>query len=154
MLRNPVAMLTLLVLLGTTSAALADDKEEKKSADLRVLAIRATTDNDTISPELKDIAEQLKKQFRYTGFKLEKTASGKADVGKTFKADLVGGYRIEITPKRHDGERVQMEVKVLKDKEKKPKLSATITIKVKKYQLFGGMSLTGGDALILAVSAR
>lgn len=132
-----------------SAAGAADDK---KSADIQVWAIRATTKNKEISPELKDIADTLKKQFKYTGFKLEKRATGKADIDKPFSTSLVGSYQARITPRKNDGRKIQMHVEVLKGKESK--YNATVTLDAGKFQLQGGWELEGGDVLIVAVSGR
>lgn len=138
-------------LVGAACGA-ADDKDEKKSAEIQVWAIRATTKNKDISPELKGIADALKKQFKYTGFKLEQRATGKADIGKAFNTPLVGTYQANVTPKKNDGKKVQMQVEVLKGKESK--YNATVTLDAGKFQLQGGWDLDGGDVLIVAVSGR
>ena len=77
-MRHVMRLLPLALTIGLlgTSAGLAQDKGDKKSTDIQVWAIRATTKNKDISPELKRIAEELKKQFKFTGFKLEKSATG------------------------------------------------------------------------------
>lgn len=131
-----------------SAQGLADDK----SVDLQVWVIRATTKNKDISPELKGIADKLKQQFKYTGFKLERKAAGRADLGKTFTADLIGGYSLKLTPKKRDGKKIQLQVEVAKGKD--PKLNATVTLPAGEFQLFGGWPLDGGDALIIGVSAR
>lgn len=128
--------------------------EKKETTELQVWAIRATTKNKEISPELKSIASTLKKQFKYTGFKLERQVTGSAKTDKTFSANLIGGYSVKIVPKRNDGKRVQLQVRLYKAGDKSPKINATITLNAGKFQLFGGPSLGDDDALILAVSAR
>ena len=92
--------LALLIGLLGANAGLAQDKGDKKSADIQVWAIRATTKNKDISPELKRIAEKLKKQFKFTGFKLEKNATGTAEIGKAYSTPLIGGYPASVTPRR------------------------------------------------------
>jgi hypothetical protein len=128
------------------------DKEPVKPATIEVLAIRATTKSADISPELKSIADKLKAQFKFTGFKLEKQASGAAAADKPFSGALSSGYSVQVVLKRNDGKRAQLEVKVLKGTD--VKLNATVTVNVGQAQLFGGMALDGGDQLIIAVSAK
>ena len=145
--------LALIVGLGGFAARAGDDKDEKKTVDIQVLAIRATTKNKDISPELKGIADVLKKQFKFTGFKLEKKETGsKTPIGKAYNLALPGGYQINVTPKSSDGKKVELQVEVLKGKERK--LNATYTLEAGKFQLQGGWDLDGGDALIVAVSGR
>lgn len=143
----------LVIALGLAGGANAwAQQDDRKSADLQVWTIRATTKNSEISPELRTIAEQLKKQFRYTGFKLERRATGKTDIGKAFSTTLIGGYQARITPRKHDGQRVTLQVEVMKGDQRQ--YNATVTIDAGKFQLQGGWALEGGDALIVAVSAR
>ena len=41
-----------------------------------------------------------------------------------------------------------------KDKKKVPKLNSTVRLKPGKFQLMGGWKLSGGDVLIVAISAK
>jgi len=143
--------LALLVSLAGVVPVRAQDSG-RKSAEVQVWAIRATSKNSEISPELRAIAEQLKRQFRYTGFKLERRAAGKTDIGKAVETALIDGYRARVTPRKHDGQRVTLQIEVLKDG--KPHYSATVTIEAGKFQLQGGWELEDADALIVAVAAR
>ena len=149
-LRCIVAVLILSLVGG--SACLAQKRPEAKSVDIQVWSIRATTKNKEISPELKELAEKLKKDFKFTGFKLEAKATGSANIGKAYNTSLPGGYQANVTPKALDGKKVQLTVEVLKGKDRK--VNTTITITAGQFQLFGGLSLDGGDQLILAVSAK
>ena len=146
------ATLTLIVIFAGSLAALGQQKDEPKSADLQVWSIRATTKNKDISPELRDLADKLKKQFKFTGFKLEKRDSGKTDFGKTFTQTLIGGYEARVTPQKRDDKRITLQIEVVKGKDRQ--LNTTITLDAGKFQLWGGWSLEGGDALIVAVSAK
>ncbi len=145
---------TLLAGLAGTACGLADQKKDDKSVNVQVWAIRATTKNKEISPELKEIAEKLKKDTKYTGFKLEKKASGSAAIGKTFTATLIGGYTAKVTPKSVDSKKVELQITITKEKEKTPKLDTTVKLAAGDWQLSGGMDLDGGDALIVAVSGK
>ncbi len=148
-----LSVVTALVLsLAGTAICVGQQKPERKSADIQVWAIRATTKNKDISPELRDLADKLKKDFKFTGFKLEQKASGSAALGKAYSTALPGGYQANVTPKTNDGKKVQFQVEVLKGKDRK--LNTTVTVKSGQFQLFGGMALDGGDQLIVAVSAK
>jgi len=135
---------------GQAGALLA----EKKTAEVQVWAIRATTRNAEISPELRPIADKLKSQFKYTGFKLEKREKGTTETGRALSVALVGGYSAAVTPKSVDEQRVQLQIQVRKSGEDKPRLDATLTINAGEFQLSGGWDLGEGDALIVAVAAR
>ncbi len=146
--------LSVVLMIGSARVAtcVGQNVEDRKSADIQVWAIRATTKNNDISPELKSIADKLKKQFKYTGFKLEKQASGKADIGKSFTTPLIGDYQAKVTPKKNDGKRVELQIEVSKGKDRV--LNTTVTLPVEQSQLMGGWKLDDTDALIVAVSAK
>lgn len=149
-----LATLGLVLLAPVGEPVQAQDKA--RTVQLQVWAIRATTRNKEISPELKSIAELLKKHAKYTGFKLEARRSGSAELEQKFSAPLVGPYHVEITPKSHDGKRVQFQLTLLRveDKKKTPVLNTTVTLNEGKFQLIAGPELDQGDVLIIAVSAR
>lgn len=144
--------LVLVLSLGGGALCVAQEADDRQSAAIQVWAIRATTKNKDISPELRGIADKLKKQFKYTGFKLERKATGTVAIGKAFTTGLIGDYQAKITPKRNDGKRVQLQVEVIKGESRV--FNATVTLPAGQFQLAGGWSLGGGDALIMAVSAR
>jgi hypothetical protein len=127
-----------------------DDKQ--KTVEIQVWGIRATTKNKDIAVDLKDMADKLK-DFKYTGFKLEQRQPGPATaLGKPFTTMLTGNYQVKVTPQKVEDKRVTMRIEVTQGKESK--LSTTVTVDAGKYQLQGGWPLDGGDALIVAVSAR
>jgi hypothetical protein len=136
-----------------TSAAL-----DAEQVELQVHAIRATTKNNEISKELKEIAEQLKKTFKYTGYKLEKTSGGKTEVDKAWSGDLTGRYRVEVTPTERRDSQAQLRVVIFRTVDGKERKEATQTFRVErgKFQLIGGdkFKLEGGDDLIIAVGWR
>jgi len=150
-LRHYPSLIVVVSLIGASLCA-AEPAPAADSASINVWAIRATTKNKEISPELKSIAGKLKKQFKYTGFKLERKSSGSADLGKSFTATLIAGYSAKVTPKKRDGKRMQMQVEVYKEKARK--INVTVTVNAGQYQLLGGWKLSSTDALIVAVSAK
>jgi hypothetical protein len=151
------------VLLGfvcmilTTGPSRADDKHKY---DVSVLGIRATTKNSEVSAELRPIAEQLKKQFRYTGFKLERRQDGKVDQAKTFTATLVAGYKVKVTPAERKDHKIALTVEVTRreDERERRLLRTTVKLNSGKYYLQGGsgwkVDPKSEDVLIVAVSAR
>lgn len=143
-----------LLLLAPPAAAADDKKPEDKKAAVEVLVIRATTKNKDISPELKDLADKLRKQFKYTGFKLERRISGTTDLGTAYKTPLIGDYEASVTPQKRDGKRLTLQVRVSRKGEEKPKLDMSATIPAGEFQLTGGWELDGGDALIVGFTGR
>jgi hypothetical protein len=166
--RNRPSVLVALLTLALAGLCVAQDRDKDKPKDkpkekdktpvqIQVLAIRATTKSKDISPELKPIADALKKQYlKFTGFKLEKKVDGSAKLDEAFTAELLAGYEAKITPKNREGKRIQFQYELLKSQgEKKESLeTTTATIDAGKFQLWGGRALDGGDVLIVAVSVR
>lgn len=153
--RRAGRVLVLAAAAAWTAAAGALDQD---AVELQVHAIRATTKNTEISKELKEIADQLKKTFKYTGYKLEKTAGGKTEIDKAWSGDLAGGYRVEVTPTERKDTQAQLRVSIFRKVDGRERKEATQTFRVErgKFQLIGGdkFKLDGGDDLIIAVGWR
>ncbi len=128
-----------------------DKQNAPSSVSVQVLGIRATRSNSDVSPELRALADKLKRQFSFTGLKLEKRLSGTAAMDKAFSGALSGGYSVNVTPKSADGKRVQLQVEVLQDGKSKSSITATSTAGEFVPYIF---PLPGGDSLIICVSAR
>ncbi len=145
----------LLVLLASACAVttLAQDrsKSPRKSVQVRVMAIRATRSNSEISPALRELADTLKRQFKFTGFKLEANRSQTTEIGKTFSTALIGGYSANVTPKSIQDRRVTLQVQVLKGTDSKSKVDQTMNLGETILYIF---PLAGEDQLIVGVSAR
>ncbi len=126
------------------------------TVQLQVLAIQATTKNKDISPQLKQIAAQLKKQFKYTGFKLVGRSTGAAKLSATHTAKLPGGYEMKLTPLKREATRIQIKIEVTQVQHGKRsiKLRTTVWLTPGKTMLVGGWQLSGGDVLIAGFSAK
>lgn len=151
----------LLGLLGLVLCAPAGAWAADEDTDLEVWAVRATKKNKDVSKELKDLARLLEKQFKYTGFKLEKKAAQRVGLGKAFRSDLLENYQVSVTPQERSERRVKLEVVVarkVKDKDGKEKaetvLKTTLTTQAGPFVPVGCGSLANGDYLILLVRAR
>jgi hypothetical protein len=153
-LSTPLTLL--LVLAMVMPAAFAEGADGGSSVAIQVWVIRATKSNDEISKELKPLAEKLKRQLKYTGFKLEKKASGEAKIGSAYSTPLLEKYSARVTPKKIEGKRVQLRVQVFEKKKDRneERFEVTITTTRGEFQLFGGWPLANKDALIIAVSGR
>ena len=139
-----------LAVSAATAAASAADKVR-----VQILAIRATTANTKISPELKSLASKLKKDFKYTGYTLEKKTGGTIEIGKSKSYSLVGVYSAVVQPTAKGSKiKIKFELREKKGKTSKKKLSTTLSLKPGKSQILGRWSLGKGDVLILAVSAK
>jgi hypothetical protein len=135
----------------------ADDRKEQKF-DVSVWAIRATKSNSEVSPELRPIAKELRKRFKYTGFKLERKRTGKVGTGKALSVDLVAGFKAKVTPVERQGSRVKLKIEVSRrqGKKERPLLNTVVTLNRGRFHLQGGWKIEQktDDVLIVAVSAR
>lgn len=147
-----IALALVSFLLTGAATAFAQDFE------LAVWTIRATKSNGDISPELRPIANELKQRYKFTGFKLEKQASANKKQGEAYSADLIGGYKIKVTPEARDGDRVKLQVELSKREGGKDKrlTSTSFTINKGRFQLIGVGKIDekNDDELIVAVSGR
>jgi hypothetical protein len=146
----------LAVVGGWVTACAAPTMDDKKPVDVEIWVIRATTKNDKVSAELRDLADALKKQFKYTGFELAKKLPGRAELGKSFSGSLLASYKATVTPKEREGNRVKLQLVVTTQEDKKQKtvLNVTATHKAGPLVPYGCGSLAGGDYLIIAVRVR
>jgi hypothetical protein len=130
-------------------------RQRKPTYEVRVLGIRGTNANKDISPELKSLVPLLRKQFKYTGFKLEKKGGGRVEEGKSSTTTLIDGYKVKVTPLSRTGKRVKLKVEGFKREKDKdvPKWNTTVTIDRGRYHL-QARPLANGDGLIIAISAR
>ncbi len=157
---RPVHVIPLALALTLFGVAGAADEPAKKStsADLEIWVIRASTKSKDISPELKSFADKLKQRFKYTGFRLERKIKETVDLGKTFTTPLTGGYQAMVTPKTREKdkgvERIALQLQVLKEKEKKPRMNIEYKLEAGTFQPFGAWDLEGGDVLIILLSAK
>jgi len=146
----------ILALLAVWFWPVAASAQPKQPADVQVWAIRATTRNSEISPELRDLAEALKKQFKYTGFKLEKRTGGRVALGQAYSTELLDGYKAAVTPKERTDAKIQLQVVVTRREgdQDKPVCNMTYAVEIGSFLPVGCGSLAGGDYLIVAIRAR
>ncbi len=148
--RSRTLVAGVLAVSAATAVASAADKVR-----VQILAIRATTSNTKISPELKSLASKLKKDFKYTGYTLEKKTGGTIEVGKSKSYSLVGRYSAVVQATAKGSKiKIKFELREKSGKTSKTKLSTTLSLKPGKSQILGRWSLGKGDVLILAVSAK
>ncbi|MDX2200269.1 MAG: hypothetical protein SF069_15020 [Phycisphaerae bacterium] len=135
-----------------TRVALAQPRGDDLKFDVETLSIRATRSNDEVSPKLRDLAEKLRQEFRFTGYRVEKDSNCKVDeAGENCKHDLGSKYEIRVQYQGvNEQGKVKLEIVVLHRDDKK--LSSTVAITPGKTALFGGWDLPGGDKLIVAIT--
>ena len=150
--RSSALPLMLAIIAAVSSPATASAADKVK---IKIWAIRATTSNSKISPELKSLAGKLKKDFKYTGYTLAKSTGGSVELKKSKRFSLTGPYTVVVTPiEKGSKMKLKIELHQKSGGKNKKKLSTTIKIAPGKFQLLGRWSLGKGDVLILAVSAK
>lgn len=124
--------------------------------EVQVYVIRATTANQEVSPELKNMAAMLSKQFKYTGFRLEKKSAGRVEVEKPFDAELIEGYSAQVTPRECKGDRVKMALQVSRREggKTRQKVKTELTTERGKFVLVGVEKLGEDEFLIVAAAVR
>jgi hypothetical protein len=148
------AVIGLLLLLGPLAAVQAADDEE---VAFELLVIRATTANEKIAPELKEIAQQLKTQFKYTGYALVKKEAQRVKLEKVAEIELPNPYTLRLTAVKADEQRVQFKVEILEQRDGKSetKLRTVLAARRGKAALLGGLPIGDQrDVLVLALTAR
>lgn len=145
-----VVALALSWLSTPTSAVTQQD-----GVEVQVWSIRATNKNDDVSPELKPLAEALKKTFKFKGYKLVKSETQSVTAQAT-RFKLPASYYMDVTYQQRTNGKIKLKCEVIHredDKELK-KLSTVIAVKPEKFQLFGGWTFEDEDVLIIALSAK
>lgn len=168
--RLSATALAVLCLLGIPRVTVA---AQDADFSIQVLTIRGTKADSDVSPAIKALADELKKSTGCTGFKLEKTDSGKAAKDKTYTAQSAGTYKVTVTPTERKGNRVTLKCVITRakskdgdkgDKEKgkekeKPAeekvIDTTITVNAGESQPFT-FAYPGSkdDRLVIAISAK
>lgn len=153
MLRRSAVLLIAVSLCAGGSAALADE-----TAEVQIWAIRATSKNATVSPELKSLAQQLKQEFKYTGYTLVGRKSGSVKLGQTITADLPGNYKAKVSPLERKADRIKLRIEIFKKEgDRETRLTGTtLTLDRERFQILGRWKLEDGgdDVLLVAIAAR
>lgn len=124
-------------------------------AKVEVLVIRASDSSTEIAPELRDLAAELKKQFKFTGFKLEHSTSKEARLDQPAAFDLIEHFTLTVTPTKLDERRAKMQVLLARTKPTPRELLKTVfSIERGKYQFIGGPKLANGDTLIVGIRVK
>lgn len=151
------ALLVALAATPTASAQRRGDKGKDNPATytVQVLAIRGSKTGE-VSKELRPIEQELKKRFpQYASFKLEKRGGGRVEEKKPFKTGLIAPYSVNVTPLDTNGNRVKMEIEILKREGQRDVRVANMTVTAERGRLaLQSVPLPGGDSLIVAISAK
>jgi len=156
-----VAALTVLALVGAAAwpVRAAEAEGEQTSAAISALAIRADNEEKPyVDPALAPIRNELKR-FPYNAFRLANRGGGTVERGKVGRFALIEDYALAILVKRVTGDKVDMEISVVRyevvDGKRKERVvvRAPMTIRKGKYILLGEFRLEEG-VLVAAVAAR
>ena len=86
------------------------------SVAIEVRTVLASNQSDHVDPNLAELAGELKSVFRYSSYTLLKHDRMRITVGKTQHTALPGGRQMTIRPIRTSGNRLEMELSILKGK--------------------------------------
>ena len=156
---GPGRLMRLVAVLWLAWTAVAvGQADDPRSQTVTVLAIRATRSNKEVSPELRSIAKALRRQFRYTGYKLVRRHVARTRMGRAVTADLGQRFKAAVTPLKRDKSRVELRLKVTQREGRKDKtrLDTTVKLPAGRYYLVGGWKYApdSEDVLIVAVAVR
>ena len=120
-------------------------------ANITVLAIIATNADNRIDPALRNLAEQLKPTFKFSGYRLAQSSTQNVASGQGATLRLVGSYSLQVTPTEADADHVVMNVQAMQAGRRV--LGLQVRLRPGTYQLLGGWPISG-NTLLAAVTAQ
>ena len=142
--RRPLPALVVAGLAGLMLAA-QPALAQAESVDLQVLVGRASEQPRPMPDELKDLAEQLRRQTGARGFTVERRIVRKVELNKPHKTDLVENFAGEFTAQKVEGRRVAMRVRLTQrtDAGESERLNTVVSLDRGKAVVIGGFSVRG-----------
>lgn len=109
--------LNFVFVLSIMTCLLVVPAQAKQSVDIVVKTILASQDSDDIDPRLSILVEELQSVFRYSSYRLLSEDSKSLSMGETGEVSLPGKRILKITPVQVTGDRVELQLVILKKKE-------------------------------------
>jgi hypothetical protein len=119
--------------------------------NVTALAILATNSDNRVDPALRNLAEQLKPTFRFSGYRLAQTDARVVAIGQPAGLRLIGPYSLQVIPMQAEPGYVLMKVQALQAGRRV--LGLQVRLRPGMYQLVGGWPVSG-STLLAGVSAR
>ena len=130
-----------------------EPRQSAGRAEIQVLVILATNENNRIDPALRNLAEQFRPTFKFSGYQLVRKDSRPVELGVSTTFPLAGSYALQITPTAITGNKVVMNVLTLRGVGQTRGIGLQMRATPGKYQLLGGWPVAHGT-LLAAVTAR
>lgn len=119
--------------------------------EITALAIIATNADNRIDPALRDLAQQLKPTFRFSGYRLAQSDTKSTAPGQPAVLRLIGSYSLQVTPIQATDAHVVLNVQAIQAG--RLVLGLQLRLRPGMYQLIGGWPVSG-NVLLAAISAR
>jgi len=137
---------SLVALLGPLHSALY----AQATVSLRVQVIYAANEPGGVDSRLGGLAAELQKTFRYSKYELLDSPQGSAALNQSWRANLPGDRRLEITPTAIQGGQYSLTVRVLSSSGQ-AMVNTGVRLRSGATVLVGGPSYQKG-VLIIAIT--
>jgi len=91
--------------------------QAEQNVGVVVKTILASQGSEYLDPRLSTLVEELRSVFRYSSYRLLSEDSSSLGMGETCKVSLPGKRILKITPVQVAGDRVELQLVILKKKE-------------------------------------
>ena len=138
--RIPISLLILILILLSPSFVLSDTQIQ-----LDVKIILASDKASNVDPKLENLIKELKTVFRYSSYQLLGRDRLRLRANSIGNVTLPENRKIKITPKGVSGDRVILELEILKNKSQI--FQTVIKLKNRSSITIGGPEYQGGNLL-------
>lgn len=105
-----------LFVLSVVAGLLVVPAQAEQNVDIVVKTILASQESNYLDPRLAVLVEELQSVFRYSSYRLLSEDSKSLGMGETGEVSLPGKRVLKITPAQVAGDRVELQLVILKKK--------------------------------------
>jgi len=109
--------LHVLFVLSIVAGLLVTPAKAEQNVDIVVKTILASQESEYLDPSLSSLVEELRSVFRYSSYRLLSEESTNLGMGETCEVSLPGKRILKVTPVQVAGDRVELQLVILKKKE-------------------------------------
>ncbi|MBW1859026.1 MAG: hypothetical protein JRI70_02870 [Deltaproteobacteria bacterium] len=109
--------LHVLFVLSIVACLLVTPAKAGQNVDIVVKTILASQGPEFLDPRLSTLVEELRSVFRYSSYRLLSEDSTNLGMGETCQVSLPGKRILKVTPVQVAGDRVELQLVILKKKE-------------------------------------
>jgi hypothetical protein len=124
---------------------LAMPAQAKQNVDIVARTILASQGPEYLDPRLSSLLEELRSVFRYSSYRLLSEDSTNLGMGETCEVSLPGKRILKITPVQVTGDRVKLQLVILK--KKKEIFQTVVKLRNKSSLTVGGPEYEDGYLL-------